>query len=65
MKCTKIVATLGPGSNTPDTIEQLLQAGADVIRLNFSHGRHDDHAQSVQPATQMLESMIHHPRRGQ
>lgn len=48
MKCTKIVATLGPGSNTPDTIERLLQAGADVIRLNFSHGSHADHAWSVQ-----------------
>jgi len=47
MKCTKIVATLGPSSSQPDTVEQLLREGADVIRLNFSHGNHDDHARSV------------------
>ncbi len=60
MKCTKIVATLGPGSNTPDTIEQLLQAGADVIRLNFSHGRHDDHAQSVQRVRDAARKLHRH-----
>ncbi len=48
MKCTKIVATLGPSSQHAEIIEKLLQEGVDVIRLNFSHGSHDDHAQSVQ-----------------
>ena len=48
MKCTKIVATLGPSSHHTEIIEKLLQEGTDVIRLNFSHGSHDDHAQSVQ-----------------
>lgn len=40
---TKIVATLGPASNTYETIKALHIAGADVFRLNFSHGSHDDH----------------------
>ena len=47
MKFTKIVATLGPRSCNPETVEALLQTGADVIRLNFSHGTHEDHALSV------------------
>ncbi len=39
----KIVATLGPGTATPDTIASLFAAGADVFRLNMSHGDHDFH----------------------
>jgi pyruvate kinase len=39
----KIVATLGPASTDAATIESLFRAGADVFRLNFSHGSHDDH----------------------
>ena len=42
MKFTKIVATLGPNSRNPETVEGLLRNGADVIRLNFSHGTHED-----------------------
>ncbi|WP_135077280.1 pyruvate kinase [Terasakiella sp. SH-1] len=39
----KIIATLGPSSSTRVRIEQLFTAGADVFRLNFSHGSHEDH----------------------
>ncbi|SCA55346.1 Pyruvate kinase [Candidatus Terasakiella magnetica] len=39
----KIIATLGPSSSTRVRIEQLFKAGADVFRLNFSHGSHEDH----------------------
>lgn len=41
---TKIVATLGPASSSPEVLARLFQAGADVFRLNFSHGSHEDHA---------------------
>jgi pyruvate kinase len=40
---TKIVATLGPSSSTPEKIRALAEEGADVFRLNLSHGSHDDH----------------------
>ncbi len=43
----KIVATLGPASSQPEVIERLFLAGADVFRLNFSHGNAADHAQRV------------------
>jgi pyruvate kinase len=42
---TKIVATMGPASNTPEMIRSLFYAGVDVFRLNFSHGAHEDHAE--------------------
>ena len=41
---TKIIATLGPASSTPEMLSRLFQAGADVFRLNFSHGTQEDHA---------------------
>ncbi len=44
---TKIVATLGPSSSSGDKIRTLFEAGVDVFRLNFSHGSHDDHRQSI------------------
>ena len=40
---TKIVATLGPSSSTPEMMERLIAAGVDVVRLNFSHGTAEDH----------------------
>jgi pyruvate kinase len=44
---TKIIATLGPASSSPEVLTRLFQAGADVFRLNFSHGTHDDHAARI------------------
>jgi pyruvate kinase len=44
---TKIIATLGPASSTTEVITRLFQTGADVFRLNFSHGSHEDHAARV------------------
>jgi pyruvate kinase len=45
---TKVIATLGPASSTIEVIERLFRAGADVFRLNFSHGTHEDHASRIQ-----------------
>src|SRR5580765_3123945 len=42
-RATKIVATLGPASNSPDVLERMLRAGVDVVRMNFSHGQAQDH----------------------
>jgi pyruvate kinase len=42
MRRTKIVATLGPGSSSPEVIEDMIRAGVDVFRLNFSHGTHEE-----------------------
>lgn len=42
-RATKIVATLGPASNTPEILEKMIRAGVDVVRLNFSHGKAQDH----------------------
>jgi pyruvate kinase len=44
---TKIVATLGPATDDPAVLEQLIRAGADVLRLNFSHGAAKDQAERV------------------
>lgn len=43
LRNTKVIATLGPTSSTAETIEELHVAGADIFRLNFSHGTHADH----------------------
>lgn len=43
----KIVATLGPATDHPETIDALIRAGADVFRLNFSHGTQDEHARRI------------------
>ncbi len=42
-RATKIVATLGPASSSPEVLERLIRAGVDVVRLNFSHGIAQDH----------------------
>ena len=44
---TKIVATIGPASCSPDMIKQLMLAGMNVARLNFSHGTYTDHAEQI------------------
>src|SRR4029453_8991872 len=47
MRRAKIVCTLGPASLKPEVLEELLNAGMDVARLNFSHGSHAQHAQTL------------------
>ena len=47
-RATKIVATLGPASSTPEVLDAMLRAGVDVVRLNFSHGKAQDHIDRAQ-----------------
>lgn len=47
MRNTKIVATIGPASDSEQALEALIQSGMNVARLNFSHGTHDQHALRV------------------
>jgi len=50
MRRTKIVATLGPATHNPEILHGLIKVGADVLRLNFSHGTREDHARLVEMA---------------
>ena len=43
-RAAKIVSTLGPASETEEQIVTLFEAGADIFRLNFSHGNHQEHS---------------------
>lgn len=47
MKKTKIICTLGPASNNKETIKKMARAGMDVVRLNFSHGTHEDYVNKI------------------
>jgi Pyruvate kinase len=54
-RATKIVATLGPASSDPALLEAMIRAGVNVVRLNFSHGKAQDHidrATAVRAAAQ-------------
>ena len=44
---TKIVATIGPASESPEILRKLIASGLDVARLNFSHGSHEGHARII------------------
>ena len=55
MRRTKIVATVGPASRSPQKLEQLVQAGVNVFRLNFSHGSHDEHLAVITSVRQIAE----------
>jgi pyruvate kinase len=48
LRRTKIVATLGPATDDPKILDQIIEAGVDVVRLNFSHGRHELHRERAE-----------------
>lgn len=54
---TKIVATLGPASSDPTILEKLIRAGVDVVRLNFSHGKAEDHINLAAKVREIAESV--------
>jgi pyruvate kinase len=56
----KILATIGPASNSPAMLERLLRAGADAFRLNMSHGAHEHHAAAIQ-TIRALEKKVGRP----
>ncbi len=47
MRKTKIVCTIGPASESIEKLSQLIEAGMNVARLNFSHGDHQEHGQRI------------------
>ena len=48
MKKTKIVCTIGPASESPEVLKKLVNAGMNVMRLNFSHGDYEEHGRKIQ-----------------
>jgi pyruvate kinase len=55
-RTTKIVATLGPASSDAQTMDKLVAAGIDVVRLNFSHGTPDDHRKRIELLQQAMRA---------
>ena len=54
---TKIVCTIGPASETPETIRELIANGMRVARLNFSHGTHSDHGKKIHTIRKIAEDL--------
>ena len=54
---TKIVATVGPASNSKDVLRALIHEGVDVFRLNFSHGSHDDHLKVINHVRELNQEL--------
>ncbi len=53
----KIVCTIGPASDGPETLSALIGAGMDVARLNFSHGTHESHAETIRHIRQAADAI--------
>ena len=56
-KRTKILATIGPASDSPEMIEKLINAGINGARLNFSHGSYDEHAAKIKAVREISEKL--------
>ena len=57
MKRTKIVATIGPSSSSKEVLKEMIKAGMNVCRLNFSHGTYEDHADVIQRIEELNEEL--------
>ena len=49
MRKTKIVATIGPASENEEMLIKMIEAGLNVVRMNFSHGSHEEHLKKIEP----------------
>ncbi|MGA9666391.1 MAG: pyruvate kinase [Gallionella sp.] len=56
LRRTKIVATLGPASNDPKILKQMIRAGVDLVRMNFSHGSAQDHMKRAEMVREVAEA---------
>ena len=54
---TKIVATIGPASNTRETLKALAEEGVSIFRLNFSHGTHEEHQEKIDMIKRVREKL--------
>lgn len=59
MKKAKIVATIGPASQSPEKLRELMLAGMDVVRVNMSHGSHESHATTIHTARTVAAELNH------
>ncbi len=57
MKRTKIVATIGPSSSSKEVLKEMIKAGMNVCRLNFSHGTYEDHADVIKSIEELNEEL--------
>src|SRR5688572_27529030 len=57
LRRTKILTTLGPATDNPKVLAELIQAGADVVRINFSHGEPEFHANRVRMVREVAEQV--------
>ncbi len=57
MRRTKIVCTIGPATRSPETLRQLIESGMNVARLNFSHGKHEQHAEVITHVRRLSQEM--------
>lgn len=60
MRKTKIICTLGPATRSKKIVSDLVKAGMNVVRLNFSHGSHDDHSKMIQMVRE-VSADLHQP----
>ncbi|MGN1014031.1 MAG: pyruvate kinase [Butyricicoccus sp.] len=57
LRRTKIICTLGPSTDNPDTIRSMIEAGMNVARLNFSHGTHEEQKKRIEMVRQVRDDM--------
>ncbi len=54
---TKIISTLGPATDSPEVLKELIEAGSDIFRINLSHGTHEDHSASAQRVREVARAL--------